>query len=532
MGAAGRTNLRGGTPPGFGTTAFPALPAGFLGGVPRGGRPDGDLDLICSSFCRGRPESRTCAFASRCAGALVRALPVGHLGGTGLPDRFRPFRCRQAYLEVSFHARSAAAEWRSRVETIACTSRSHYSRSVRRELGLPAGPGRVYPGCRLGVLLALLGRRRREPAGGGPAALPAEGAGRFRQLRRGGPGGPRAGRSRSRRRPRPLGRQRLDGPLRYFVNTRSAASPAFIEATGLWSPFAAIDVGEDSKPALADLDGDGDRDLAVGEVGGGLLYFRNSGTPAVPAFVAVTGTANPFAGDRRGRLQQPGFRRSRRRRRPRPGARQQRRQPALLRQYRQRRQPGLPRAHRHRQSLRPGQRRRPQRAGAGGSRRRRRPRPRPGRRQRQRLLFPEQRQLFGAGLRRAGGRGEPGGRARGRAAQRARAGRPRRRRRSRRAGRRAVGRIPPFPQYRQRQRAAVPRPGLVEPLRGHRFRRHLRAARRRAISTATAISTWWWPTIYGHLRFFANTGSSAAPALAERTGTANPFRQLRAGHST
>ncbi|MBP7704471.1 MAG: VCBS repeat-containing protein [Caulobacter sp.] len=57
-----------------------------------------------------------------------------------------------------------------------------------------------------------------------------------------------------------------------------------------------IDVGDDATPTLVDLDGDGDLDLVVGNQAGEIHYFRNEGTTQVPDFVEQTGAANPFDG--------------------------------------------------------------------------------------------------------------------------------------------------------------------------------------------------------------------------------------------
>lgn len=86
--------------------------------------------------------------------------------------------------------------------------------------------------------------------------------------------------------------------LRTFENTGTSNAPAFVARTGTANPFAVagISTGEYSSPALADLDGDGDFDAAVGEWGGTVLMFENTGNPYVPAFEERTGTANPFDG--------------------------------------------------------------------------------------------------------------------------------------------------------------------------------------------------------------------------------------------
>lgn len=73
-----------------------------------------------------------------------------------------------------------------------------------------------------------------------------------------------------------------DGELYHFVNTGNPAAPEFRLIS---SNYLGGDVGENITPVFADLDADGDLDLLLGEQSGKVLYFRNDGTPAVAAFV-------------------------------------------------------------------------------------------------------------------------------------------------------------------------------------------------------------------------------------------------------
>ncbi len=76
-----------------------------------------------------------------------------------------------------------------------------------------------------------------------------------------------------------------DGNTRYYQNTGTASSPSF--AAALTNPFNLTDVGSVARPALADIDGDGDLDAFVGNNDGNTLYFENTSAVANQPPVAV-----------------------------------------------------------------------------------------------------------------------------------------------------------------------------------------------------------------------------------------------------
>ncbi|MDX1740243.1 MAG: FG-GAP-like repeat-containing protein, partial [Rhodothermales bacterium] len=74
------------------------------------------------------------------------------------------------------------------------------------------------------------------------------------------------------------------GALNFYRNDGSAAVPDFVFVS---DEYGGIDVGRRSFPVFEDVDDDGDYDLLLGKAKGGLLAYRNVGTPQEPRFAEV-----------------------------------------------------------------------------------------------------------------------------------------------------------------------------------------------------------------------------------------------------
>ena len=148
-----------------------------------------------------------------------------------------------------------------------------------------------------------------------------------------------------------------DGTLRYFENTGTASVPGYVERFDAANPFDAIDVGSQSTPSFADLDGDGDLDLAVGAADGTLSYFENTGTTAAPVLRPADRRGQSVRRHRCRPAERAELRRPGRRRRPRRGGGRRRRHAELLREHRHGHGAGLRRADRRGQSVRRHRRR-------------------------------------------------------------------------------------------------------------------------------------------------------------------------------
>ncbi len=82
------------------------------------------------------------------------------------------------------------------------------------------------------------------------------------------------------------------GNTRFFRNQATSGTSTPVFATGQLNPFFISDSGDNSAPAFADLDGDGDLDLYIGTRSGNIRFLRNIGSATNPSFTA--GPGNPF----------------------------------------------------------------------------------------------------------------------------------------------------------------------------------------------------------------------------------------------
>ena len=71
------------------------------------------------------------------------------------------------------------------------------------------------------------------------------------------------------------------GDVNFYRNEGSASAPDFVLDS---DKYGGIDAGRRSVPHLVDIDEDGDLDLMLGSEANGLLLYRNNGTPASPEF--------------------------------------------------------------------------------------------------------------------------------------------------------------------------------------------------------------------------------------------------------
>jgi hypothetical protein len=77
-----------------------------------------------------------------------------------------------------------------------------------------------------------------------------------------------------------------EGSLYFYKNQNPPNQECSFELTDI--KYQNIDVGDFSSPQIIDLDNDMLNDLIIGEKGGNLNYYKNTGTPANPVFTLIT----------------------------------------------------------------------------------------------------------------------------------------------------------------------------------------------------------------------------------------------------
>ena len=77
----------------------------------------------------------------------------------------------------------------------------------------------------------------------------------------------------------------LDGRIHLFINEGTNDTPDFVTESFALEDGADLQVpGSRSSPVVVDLNGDGRKDLLVGNTLGELLFYSNSDTDAAPSF--------------------------------------------------------------------------------------------------------------------------------------------------------------------------------------------------------------------------------------------------------
>lgn len=74
----------------------------------------------------------------------------------------------------------------------------------------------------------------------------------------------------------------FNGRIQFYENTGSPQNFNFVFRTNF---YFNIDVGNESVPRFTDIDGDGDKDLLIGNVDGLINYYKNTGSISNPNFV-------------------------------------------------------------------------------------------------------------------------------------------------------------------------------------------------------------------------------------------------------
>lgn len=96
------------------------------------------------------------------------------------------------------------------------------------------------------------------------------------------------------------------GMIKFYENTGNVIEPNF-ENKDTANPLNGVNVGNNSNPTFVDIDNDEDFDAFVGNFQGTIHFYKNMGTADQPNFIEQTGNQNPLNGIRVGLNSVPRF---------------------------------------------------------------------------------------------------------------------------------------------------------------------------------------------------------------------------------
>ena len=86
------------------------------------------------------------------------------------------------------------------------------------------------------------------------------------------------------------------GAVNFFQNLGKTTVPSFVKVTGSSNIWYNVDAGVDICMEVWDVNNDGLKDMVMGQAGGTITYYKNTGSLTAAAFTLQSGTSDPWNG--------------------------------------------------------------------------------------------------------------------------------------------------------------------------------------------------------------------------------------------